>query len=248
MLSVCLVVVAVPMNPSGGLDLVCRPTQMNLSPVTNSLPRGIALVAFDGSAGEEFEIFAEEERLLSPGALPRRVTEFRLGRHAAHLALEQLGREPEPILRGSSREPIWPSGVVGSITHSRNLAIALVGRSSDSAGTGVDLENRDRYFPGLETKIAREDEQARLRQLDAARKAEMTLEIFSAKESIYKAFFPRVGRYFGFMTARIEPGQERLTGYFTEPIDPAYPRDRPMEIGRLWLDDSVLTWMVLPPD
>lgn len=221
---------------------------MNFSEVTDLLPPGVALVRLDISEAGEFEIFAEEERLLSPSAVPRRVTEFRLGRRAAHLALERLGAEPRPILRGAQREPLWPSDVVGSITHSRNLAIAAVGYLSDTGGIGIDIEDRARYFPGLETKIAREDELTILERMDEEERARATLEIFSAKEVIYKAHYPRIGRYFGFMAARIELGSGHLTGYFAEPVDTAHPVGRPMTIGRLWEDDTVLTWLILPPD
>lgn len=64
---------------------------------------------------------------------------------------------------------------------------------------------------------------------------------------IYKAFFPRIGHYFGFMAARVEPGRDHVIGYCTEPLDAAYPIERPLEVGRHWIDGSVLTWLVLAP-
>jgi 4'-phosphopantetheinyl transferase EntD len=221
---------------------------MDLSEVIRSLPSNVSLVALDGSNDADFEIFAEEERLLPATVSPLRATEFRLGRRAAHLALEEIGCEPQPILRGPQREPIWPRGVAGSITHAGSHALAAAAFLSDAGGVGIDLEDRGRFFPALATEIAGEDELAALGRMEGRARKDATIELFSAKESIYKAHFPRIGHYFGFDAARIEFGPDHLVGYFTEPLDPHYPVDRPMKIGRLWIDDRVLTWLVLPPD
>lgn len=219
---------------------------MDISSVTNSLPSNVGFAAVDGSNEADFEIFAEEERLLTATTSPRRVAEFRLGRHAAHLALQEIGYEPRPILRGKQREPIWPPGVSGSITHDGNRAMAAAARFSDTAGIGIDLEDRSRYFPSLENEIAGDEELTVLRRMEGRAREDATIEIFSAKESIYKAHYPRIGRYFGFDAARIEFGPDHLIGYFTKPLDPLYPIDLPMRIGRLWVDQAVLTWLVLP--
>ena len=221
---------------------------MDLSDAISSIPSNVSLVLLDGSEAADFEIFAEEERLLPPTTSPLRAAEYRLGRRAAHLALKEIGCEPQPILRGPQREPLWPVGVAGSITHAGDHAIAAVARLADAGGIGIDLEARDRYFPALANEIAVEDELIALEQMEGRAREDATIEIFSAKESIYKAHYPRIGRSFGFRAARIEFGSGHLVGYFTTELDPLYPVDRPMRIGRLWVDDRVLTWLVLPPD
>lgn len=221
---------------------------MDLSEAIRSFPSHVSVVALNGSDEGDFEIFAEEERLLPPRASLRRAAGFRLGRRAAHRALEALGHQPCPILRGPGREPLWPKDVVGSITHAGDDVIAAVAYRSDAGGIGIDLEARDRYFPDLGSEIAGEDELRALGRMEDRARENATIELFSAKESIYKAHYPRVGHFFGFDAARIEFGPDHLVGYFTEALDPRYPNDRPMEIGRLWVDDRVLTWLVLPPD
>jgi 4'-phosphopantetheinyl transferase EntD len=221
---------------------------MDLSEVIRSLPSHVSLIALDGSNEGDFEIFTDEERLLPATASPLRAAEFRLGRRAAHLALREIGFEPQPILRGSQREPIWPPGVAGSITHAGSHALAAAALLSDVGGIGIDLEDRGRFFPALETEIAGKEELAALGRMEGRAREDATIELFSAKESIFKAHYHRIGHFFGFDAARIEFGPDHLVGYFTETLDPLYPVDRPMEIGRLWLDDRVLTWLVLPPD
>lgn len=221
---------------------------MDLSDAISSIPSKVSLVVLDGSEEAEFEIFPEEERLLPSRTSPQRAAEFRLGRRAAHLALKEIGHQPRPILRGPQREPLWPAGVAGSITHAGDHAMAAVVLLSDAGGIGIDLESRERYFPELPTQIAFEDELIALGRMEGRAREDATMELFSAKESIFKAHYPRIGRYFGFDAARIEFGPDRLVGYFIEQLDPFYPVDRPMEIGRTWVDDRVLTWLVLPPD
>jgi 4'-phosphopantetheinyl transferase EntD len=220
---------------------------MDLSELIRSLPPDVAVVALGGPVAGA-EIFQEEERALPATAVAVRVAEFRLGRLAAHRALRKVGIEPRPILRGERGEPLWPRGVVGSITHSGGHAIAMVARSETAGRIGIDLEKRDRYFDDLEAQIARPEELAALARLPGPARELAALEIFSAKETIYKAHFPLVRRFFGFEMARIEFAAGHLVGYFSEEIDPLYPMDRPMHIGRLWIDDTLLTWMVLPPE
>lgn len=220
---------------------------MDLSPFTRCLSPAVAVAALDGPP-IGVDIFEAEERLLSDRVSPARAAEFRLGRHVAHLALQQLGLEARPILRGPGREPIWPEGVVGSITHTGDRAIAAVALVEEAGGIGIDLEDSTRSFPALESQITVPDEATLLARMEKPARDAMVIETFSAKESIYKAFYPRVRRFFGFDAARIQTAGDHLVGYFTQVIDARYPVDRPMHIGRLWIDRSVLTWLVLPPD
>src|SRR5207244_6786257 len=75
------------------------------------------------------------------------------GRAAAREALARLGHVgDEPIGRGAGGEPLWPEGIVGAISHSGELAVAVVGRRTDFAGIGIDLERRS---PGLSERGAR---------------------------------------------------------------------------------------------
>src|SRR5258708_4976351 len=76
----------------------------------------------------------------------------RRGRAAARDARADLGVARVAIGRGSAGEPVWPDGIVGAITHTGELAVAIVGWRSAYAGLGVDLE---RLTPGLSARAAR---------------------------------------------------------------------------------------------
>src|SRR5207249_3754140 len=77
---------------------------------------------------------------------------FALGRAAARDALVDLGLVELGIGRGGGGEPVWPEGIAGAITHSGDLAIAVVGHDTDFAGLGIDVEQQS---PGLSARAAR---------------------------------------------------------------------------------------------
>jgi enterobactin synthetase component D len=135
-------------------------------------------------------------------SVPSRQADFFFGRLAAQQALRCLGRQSDQIGIGAAREPRWPPGVAGSITHclGRAAAVALPAHAAD--GVGIDLETVvdetsrsaliDTVFSGGDSAVVRDT----TLPLDTA----VTL-VFSAKESIFKALFPQVGSYFDFTVA-----------------------------------------------
>lgn len=128
-------------------------------------------------------------------AVPKRRSEFLAGRLVAALALRQAGL-PEAVGR-QGRAPVWPESAVGSITHSRDRAIAAV--STSYQGLGLDCEAlvpADRATQ-LAASIFTEAE-ARFRP-EALPFATFFTLVFSAKEALYKALSPRLSRVPGFL-------------------------------------------------
>lgn len=123
-------------------------------------------------------------------AVPKRRSEFLAGRLVAALALRQAGL-PETVGR-NGRAPVWPAGVAGSITHSKDRAIAAV--STRYAGLGLDCEALvpDDRAMQLAATIFSETE-ARLRP-DALPFGRFFTLVFSAKEALYKALSPRLSQ------------------------------------------------------
>ncbi|GAA2695546.1 4'-phosphopantetheinyl transferase family protein [Actinoplanes palleronii] len=156
------------------------------------------------------------EEALVASAAPGRRREILTARRCAREALQALGRAPAPILRGPRREPIWPDGVVGSITHCAGFRAAVVALAGDIASVGVDAEPHAPLPPrvlGTVTTPADRDLLARL----AVTHPDVCWDrlLFSAKESIYKAWFPVTGRWLGFEDARldIDPEAGTFTGH-----------------------------------
>ncbi|HSF86501.1 MAG TPA: 4'-phosphopantetheinyl transferase superfamily protein [Acidimicrobiia bacterium] len=210
------------------------------------VPDHVALVERRGDA--PVAEHPAEEAILHPRAVPSRRDDVRRGRAAAHTALRRIGADAGPILRGDHGEPIWPSGVVGAIAHTLGVALAAVARTGECGGLGVDVEHVDRYFAALPETIAFDVERRWLDDLGPADRARSSLEVFSAKESIYKAFFPRVNRFFGFEAVRIaRRGPGSLEARFVEAVDPAFNGSTPIPIQCRWAGEMLATLVVLPP-
>ncbi len=143
-----------------------------------------------------------EERFVVGRAVEKRRREFTTARACAHAALERLGVPPVPIPTGERGEPLWPAGVVGSITHCEGYRACAVARSSQIATLGIDAEPNAALPEGLLGDIARTEELPSLQAL--ARESphiHWDRLLFSAKESIYKAWFPLARRWLGFEDA-----------------------------------------------
>ena len=156
----------------------------------------IAVEAF--ADAEESTLFPEERRIVAK-AVERRRREFATGRDCARRALERLGVAPGPIPAGErGGEPIWPAGVVGSITHCRGYRACAVARATDLATIGVDAEPHAPLSDGLVGYIAGPEEIGRLGELAQAEPSICWDKLlFSAKEAVYKAWFPLAERRLG---------------------------------------------------
>lgn len=138
-------------------------------------------------------------------ALESRRREFATTRACARTAMARLGLPEVSVLPGPHGAPQWPAGGVGSITHCAGYRAAAVALASDYASLGVDAEpNEALPDHGMLELIALGDERDRLGQLVAAIPGvAWDRLLFSAKESVYKAWFPLAGRWLGFTSADI---------------------------------------------
>ena len=165
------------------------------------LPDGVVAVeVFDDPQG--VVLFPEEEAVIAH-AVDKRRREFTAGRHCARAALAKVGFAPAPLPPGQNGSPDWPAGVVGSITHCAGYRAAAV--SVDMLSVGIDAEPHGPLPDGVLESISLPQEREMLAGLKAGRHWDRLL--FSAKESVYKAWFPLARRWLGFEEAliRIDP-------------------------------------------
>lgn len=157
--------------------------------------------AFSAHRPAHFELL-DAERTAAVEMTERRLRDFLNGRACARLALARLGFADCPVPIGADREPLWPDGVVGSISHCGESAGAAVARSDHIEGIGLDIELREELDEALVPMICRADERAYL----AARDGRLRLAklIFSAKESIFKCIWPSVRRFVDFQEVSID--------------------------------------------
>jgi 4'-phosphopantetheinyl transferase EntD len=162
-------------------------------------------VAADEAFGDVLDIvlFPEEEAALGR-AVDKRRREFTTARACARAGLAKLGVPPAPIVPGLRGAPQWPPGIVGSMTHCAGYRAAAVARAGDILTLGLDAEPDDRLPEGVLDAITTADERTRLCALaSAARAPSWDRLLFSAKESVYKAWFPLTRRWLGFEEAAI---------------------------------------------
>ncbi|MFB7172621.1 4'-phosphopantetheinyl transferase [Streptomyces sp. NPDC056254] len=160
-----------------------------------------------------------QERAAVARASEGRRRTFATGRLCARRALDRLGVPAGPLPVGGSGEPLWPAGVAGAITHCDGYRAAAAARSTDLTGIGIDAEPHVPLPPGVLEAVALPHERVRLRTLARSRPGlHWDTVLFSAKESVYKTWFPLTGRWLDFTQAELrfhpEPGPATTDGMF----------------------------------
>lgn len=149
------------------------------------------------------KLHPDEEPLVA-NAVEKRRREFTTVRDCARQAMARLGLPPTAILTGARGAPIWPAGVVGSMTHCDGYRGAALAPATAIASVGVDAEPHAPLPDGVLEAIALPAEQTRTAALRAG---DPTIcwdrLLFSAKESVYKTWFPLTGRWLDFSEADI---------------------------------------------
>lgn len=200
------------------------------------LPPGVAFAElFDDPPG--LRPHPREESLVAR-AVEKRRREFTSARHCARMAMTKLGIEPAPVLRGDKGAPIWPRGVVGSLTHCDGYRGAVLGYSMQVRSVGIDAEPHAALPDGVLDAISLKAE----REWLAGTSDDLHWDrlLFCAKEATYKAWFPLTSRWLGFEDAHItfaqgprsSATQSPATGTFhTELLVPGGTLDGPPLAG-----------------
>jgi 4'-phosphopantetheinyl transferase EntD len=183
------------------MNAMLRPNTPELSEL---LPREVATVVV-APRHRGMPVLAGEAAYLAAHRMrPRREAEFRAGRACAREALSRIGIDGWPLLPAATREPQWPAQVVGSITHSGAYCAAAVAHDHHCAGIGIDVEATGRVGDELAPAVCSSNELAALDRCASRRRAELLSLVFSAKESVFKAIFPRLRLFLEFDDVEIE--------------------------------------------
>lgn len=172
--------------------------------VTASLTRILPLGAFalaraitPGDAEmlrpEEIEDFGE--------AVPKVLAQSGSARAAARQLMVRLGHPPATIRRGFSRAPLWPVGIVGSLTHTASIAAAAIAPAAALTGLGIDLEHAQALDPALAAMILTE------REAQTVDRRTLGVQMhFSIKEAVFKAVHPLDGIFLDFKDVELDLG------------------------------------------
>ncbi|RVQ56040.1 4'-phosphopantetheinyl transferase superfamily protein [Sinorhizobium meliloti] len=201
---------------------------------------------------------SEFESIVLPDFLARTVRkrqiEFLAGRYCAREALRCCVPEhaDTPIGVGPNREPLWPSGIVGAITHTADFASVAVARISDARALGLDCERimDEATAREVQDSLARPAELQALLRVTGWSVRELLTMVFSAKESLFKALYPQVCRYFDFLDVSLEE-VDSVRGIFRgrlwTTLAPDLPVGHPVEGRFERRAGEICTAVMLPP-
>jgi enterobactin synthetase component D len=159
-------------------------------------------VVCTGVDGDPQALYPEEFEAIR-NAVPRRQREFAAGRQAARQAMAQIGWPPAAIPSAADRSPLWPEGLAGSISHTGQACVAVVGRREHVHSIGIDLENDVPMDPALWSTICTPAEAAFVNAQPAGTQGRLMTWLFSAKEAFYKWQYPRTRRLLEFQDVHV---------------------------------------------
>ncbi len=170
--------------------------------ITSLLPDGVEVET--GVPGDHASSMHPQEAELAVRFADVRRAEFATGRALARSALRRLGVADHALLPGSDRAPLWPSGVVGSISHTRKLCGVAVARRGAVRSLGLDIASDEGLARKLWKRILGSRELAWLETTPAVDRDGIAMVIFSAKECFYKCQYPLSQRLLGFHDVELE--------------------------------------------
>jgi 4'-phosphopantetheinyl transferase EntD len=241
------------MTETALLDLQIRSTGFlsDIALEDSLIPNAVLVTArYDATAFSQ-SLFAALDIPCPPSldrAVDKRRAEFLAGRAMALAAMAVLEHPPSPIIPQPNRAPLWPTGLAGSISHARGRCACLLSRDTDHS-YGVDTEAiaKGRSLKAIlsETLTAHDRHAITQGPLPAATGATL---VFSAKEALFKALYPGVGRHFGFDAAELAdpPRGGSLTLSLTTDLTDGITSGRRFDIHYRLTDTHVLTWLSVP--
>ena len=174
-----------------------------------------------------------QEQALVEKSVQKRQREFALGRACARNALQKLGHGGAVIGRAANGAPLWPQGITGSITHTRDYAAAVVGEARHFSGIGVDAERVGGVTPDLWPRLFDDAERDHLMGLGEADRGRVATLLFSAKEACYKAWGGEGP--LAFREIRVTPADGRFTALrLGEILQGRYAVDGDLIVTAVW--------------
>jgi 4'-phosphopantetheinyl transferase EntD len=159
--------------------------------------------------GDPRRLMPDEKKYVLQAAA-KRVHEFAAGRVCSRAALAELGISGAPLLMNDDRSPCWPSGVIGSITHTAGYCGAVVADGALWRGLGLDAEVISHVGEDLRGAICTAEEMAWIDALPADRRPVGIALAFVAKEAVYKSQYIANGGSLDFQEFTVIPGDREL--------------------------------------
>ncbi|WP_232852202.1 4'-phosphopantetheinyl transferase Npt [Nocardia acididurans] len=165
------------------------------------LPSGVAaaeLLAYP----EDLKPHPGEEHLITK-AVEKRRRDFIGARYCARQALAQLGEPAVAIGKADDGAPVWPRGIVGSLTHTEGYKAAVLAHKLRFRSVGIDAEPHAELPDGVLDSVSLPAEREWLAAALPGTGLHLDRLLFCAKEATYKTWRPLTGRWLGFEDAHI---------------------------------------------
>lgn len=167
--------------------------------LVGAFPDNVAVAASVNCPADASLLEPEHKHTVS--MIERRVREFTHGRHNARLAMQALGLPPAAVAKNDDRSPVWPDAVRGTISHTGEIAAAVIAHPHQYQSLGLDIEDAEPLDAPAHRLILRPEE----RDADGAR-AKL---LFSIKEAIYKCLYPVIGAYIDFQEMAVDTDEAK---------------------------------------
>lgn len=171
------------------------------------LPADVSCAATRAESVPDGTLFPEEEALIAKSVAKRR-NDFATARACARRAMAGLGLPPVAVLHGHRGRPLWPEGIVGSLTHCDGYRAAALARAKDVLSLGIDAEPHAPLPSGVRELVTLPAERERIgppapegSDEDGASEIHWDRVLFSAKESVFKTWYPVTGLELDFTEA-----------------------------------------------
>ena len=175
-------------------------------------------------------------------AVMQRQQEFAAGRACARLLLAHFGVLDFALRMADDRQPLWPDGLVGSITHTEDFCAVVMAQKPNLIAVGIDTEVSGRVKPELWGRICTPAETAWIETLEVSEQGAAATLLFSAKEAFYKCQYPLMRQRLNFHDATVEVDWGSQQGSFTvHAPGAAVARRHAMLRGRYLFHDRYVT-------
>ncbi len=161
--------------------------------------------------GDPALLYDDEARQIV-GCAQRRVLDFTGGRLCARRSLLELGVEARSLQIGRDRQPCWPAGITGSITHTDGFCGAVLALRQQVHALGVDAEIVGSVSEDLWPEILVRSERVALQVLPDDQAQRVAALMFSAKEAYFKCQYSITGEWLDFHAVEI--------GFATQGVGP----------------------------
>ncbi|MGF1762377.1 4'-phosphopantetheinyl transferase family protein [Aliivibrio kagoshimensis] len=158
----------------------------------------------DAYSDQLFEQFSIELPIQLSTAINKRKAEYFAGRYCAKKLLDNKQFPNFELRIGTGRAPCWPESIVGSISHVCDSAAAVVDSYYNLQVLGVDVEKviETNVIKSTCNTILCSAEKLYLTRCELVFSHAFTAT-FSMKESLYKALYPEVKKFFDFHSAEV---------------------------------------------